>query len=480
MDSQHDPHVGATQYGVPMATDATRLAGRYQLTERIGAGGMGEVWRATDELLGRTVAIKLILPDLLDEPGFLRRFLAEARAMASVRHPGVVAIHDFHGDDAGAYLVMEYVEGDPLSRVLSRSGRLSAERTMDLLRQAALALQAVHDRGIVHRDVKPANLMVRPDSTIAVADFGIALGTAHTALTNSGAVLGTPAYLAPEQVLGQAASPRSDVYALGVVGYECLTGRRPFVGDNPYAVAMQRVGHPPPPLDADVPPAAARVIERAMQPDPSLRWPSAAEFAAAAHTAGVGRMPAGLGRAPVSSGRKRPSARVAVIAAALALAIATGVAGWLAWPHGKGDGGPGGAGQDGARGQIPNGYVTCGDALCPTAPMCWRGLVQNGDKGLTPGVSDCADPHYWETFVAAVLPADATTDKDLTTLMSRPDIAALCSTDALAAHSRDPAATDEWRREAWPIPADAYTVLVHCLAGSPDGESPGSAFTPGG
>jgi serine/threonine-protein kinase len=186
-----------------------------------------------DELLGRTVAIKLILPDLLDEPGFLRRFLAEARAMASVRHPGVVAIHDFHGDDASAYLVMEYVEGDPLSRVLSRSGRLSAERTMDLLRQAALALQAVHDRGIVHRDVKPANLMVRPDGTIAVADFGIALGTAHTALTNSGAVLGTPAYLAPEQVLGQAASPRSDVYALGVVGYECLTGRAPSWATTP-------------------------------------------------------------------------------------------------------------------------------------------------------------------------------------------------------------------------------------------------------
>jgi serine/threonine-protein kinase len=445
------------------------------------------------------VAIKLILPDLLDEPGFLRRFLAEARAMASVRHPGVVAIHDFHGDDAGAYLVMEYVEGDPLSRVLSRSGRLGAERTMDLLRQAALALQAVHDRGIVHRDVKPANLMVRLDGTIAVADFGIALGTAHTALTNSGAVLGTPAYLAPEQVLGQAASPRSDVYALGVVGYECLTGRRPFVGDNPFAVAMQRVGHPPPPLDPDVPPAAARVIERAMQPDPSLRWPSAAEFATAAHAAAAGRMPAGAGRMPVGvgrmpagagraragrpradRGRKRPGVRVAVIAAALVLAVATGVAGWLAWPDDTGGGRPGGAGQGGAKGQLPSGFVACGDALCPTAPMCWRGLVQNGDKGLPPGVSDCAEPHYWETFVAGSLPADATTDRDLTTLMSRPDVAALCSADALAAHSRDPAATAEWRREAWPIPANAYTVLVHCLAGSPDGESPGSAVKPGG
>jgi len=464
-----------------VATDATRLAGRYQLTERIGAGGMGEVWRATDELLGRTVAIKLILPDLLDEPGFLRRFLAEARAMASVRHPGVVAIHDFHGDDAGAYLVMEFVEGDPLSRVLSRSGRLGAERTMDLLRQAALALQAVHDRGIVHRDVKPANLMVRPDGTIAVADFGIALGTAHTALTNSGAVLGTPAYLAPEQVLGQAASPRSDVYALGVVGYECLTGRRPFVGDNPYAVAMQRVGQPPPPIDRDVPAAAARVIERAMQPDPSLRWPSAAEFATAAQMAGAGLMPTDV--SPLSTQRRRPRTLLIVVAAAVALAVATGVAGWLAWPDGPGNGGSSGSqsgGQSGAKGQLPKGYVACDDALCPTAPMCWRGLVQVGDKGAPPGVSECAEPHYWETFLAATLPADASTDKDLSTLMKRPDIAALCSADALAARSRDPAATKGWRREAWPIQADAYTVLVHCLAGSPDGESPGSAFKPGG
>jgi serine/threonine-protein kinase len=110
--------------------------------------------------------------------------------------------------------------------------------------------------------------------------------------------------------------------------------------------------------------------------------------------------------------------------------------------------------------------------------MCWRGLVQHGDKGAPPGASACAEPHYWETFAAAYLPADATTDKDLTTLMSRPDIAALCSADALATHSRDAAATEGWRREAWPIPSDAYTVLVHCLAGSPDGESPGSAFAP--
>ena len=236
-----------------MSSGAAVLANRYVLRERLGAGGMGEVWAATDELLGRTVAVKLILPTLVDEPGFVRRFLAEARAMASVRHPGVVTIHDFYGDDRSAYLVMEFVEGQPLSHVIGRAGRLSAQSTMDLIAQAARALQAVHDRGIVHRDVKPGNLLVRTDGSIALADFGIAHGTAGTALTASGAILGTPAYLSPEQVLGQAASPRSDVYALGIVAYECLTGTRPFVGDNPFAVAMQRVGQPPPPLGPDVP-----------------------------------------------------------------------------------------------------------------------------------------------------------------------------------------------------------------------------------
>ena len=238
-----------------MTSSGLLLGDRYQLAGRIAVGGMGEVWRATDEVLGRTVAVKVVLPALVDEPGFVRRFLAEARAMASVAHPGVVAIHDFHGDGAGAYLVMEFVDGEPLSRMLGRVGRLGPAVTMDLVRQAALALQAVHDRGIVHRDVKPANLLLRPDGTLALTDFGIAVASGNTALTASGAILGTPSYLAPEQVMGQTASPRSDVYALGVVAYECLAGRRPFVGDNPFAVAMQRVGQLPPPLGPDIPPA---------------------------------------------------------------------------------------------------------------------------------------------------------------------------------------------------------------------------------
>jgi eukaryotic-like serine/threonine-protein kinase len=494
-----------------MGDTAVVLAGRYRLRERIGAGGMGEVWRATDELLGRTVAIKLILPALLHEPGFVRRFLAEARAMASVRHPGVVAIHDFHGDGASAYLVMEFVEAEPLSRVLGRVGRLGADVTMDLVRQAAEALQAVHDRGIVHRDVKPANLLLRPDGTLALVDFGIALGTETTALTGPGTIIGTPSYLAPEQVMGQPASPRSDVYALGVVAYECLAGRRPFVGDNPFAVAMQRVGQPPPPLGPEVPREVVQVVERALAPDPSMRWPSAADLAIAAEQAGAPITPRrhaaawqdmttvrhrdeAMGRPSLGPPRRRRNRAIAVTALVL-LVLGAAVIGVVAWrnaterPAAASDGRtnpptstatatPGGT-DPSSRAQTPAGFAACGDALCPTAPMCWRGLVQQGNVGHPPAAETCTAPHYWETFAAHYLPTDARTDYDLTHLMDRADFAGLCSAGAMASHSSDPARTQGWRREAWPIPADPYTVLVHCLAGAEEGETPGAVFTSG-
>jgi eukaryotic-like serine/threonine-protein kinase len=460
------------------------LAGRYLLRERIGAGGMGEVWKATDQVLGRTVAVKLILSTLVDDPEFLRRFLAEARAMASVRHPGVVAIHDFHGDAAGAYLVMEYVDGEPLSRVLSRLGRLDAVSTMDIARQAAHALQAVHDRGIVHRDVKPANLLLRSDGTLALADFGIALGSGNTGLTGPGAILGTPSYLAPEQVMGQPASPRTDVYALGVVAYECLTGRRPFVGDNPYQVAMQRVKEPPPPLGADVPPAVAEVVYHALAADPARRWPSADAFARAAEQAiddPWGEVTTVSSSAPtrrLRSLRRRPA--VLVLATVVAL-FGAGVLGFAVWRSGAGTPATAGTGSNGTHpGQttaaLPKGYVACGALMCPAAPMCWHGLVQIGDDARPPAASACTDPHYWETFATAYLPADAVTPHDLSHLMERPDIQAICSEQEMAKHSRDQGALKDWRRDAWPISADPYTVLVHCLAGAPEGETPGAVF----
>jgi serine/threonine-protein kinase len=261
------------------------LSNRYRLDERVGGGGMGEVWRATDEVLGRTVAVKVMRPELLEEPSFAERFLAEARTMATIKHRGVVAVHDYYGDSSGAYLVMEYVEGEALSRRLYRFGELDPVRTMTLVAQAADALQAAHDKGVVHRDIKPGNLLVAADDTLVLTDFGIARSAASTPLTATGAVIGTPSYLAPEQVLGKPATPQSDVYALGVVAYECLTGRRPFDGENPFDVAMKRLREPPPTMTGDIPPAVAAVVERALAADVAQRWPSAAALAAAARSA---------------------------------------------------------------------------------------------------------------------------------------------------------------------------------------------------
>src|SRR3954471_8462039 len=184
-----------------MISPGVTLGGRYRLDERIAGGGMGDVWRGTDEVLGRTVAVKILLPALLDEPGFAERFRGEARTMATINHPGVVDVYDYGSDPkVGAYLVMEYVEGDALSRTLSQVSRLTPGRTMALIAQAADALHAAHEKGIVHRDVKPGNLLVRPNGTLVLTDFGIARSAAAAAqLTQAGSVLGTASYISPEQ-----------------------------------------------------------------------------------------------------------------------------------------------------------------------------------------------------------------------------------------------------------------------------------------
>jgi serine/threonine-protein kinase len=257
------------------------LAGTYRLDERIGAGGMGEVWRAIDEKLDRVVAVKVMNPALLADPGFVHRFRVEARAMAKIRHPGVVAVYAFDDDASGAFLVMEYIDGGSLTDLLDRDKRLPPARTMDLMAQTADALQAAHERGIVHRDVKPANLLIRRDGTVVLTDFGIARMQEATQLTPTGAVIGTWSYLAPEQVLGKPVTPRSDVYAVGLIAFECLTGRRPFDRGSPAATAMARLNDPPPTLAAGVPPEVCAVLERALAREPAHRWPSAAELAAA-------------------------------------------------------------------------------------------------------------------------------------------------------------------------------------------------------
>lgn len=311
-----------------MLSTGVKLGNRYRLDERIASGGMGDVWRGTDEVLGRTVAVKSLLPALLDDPDFAERFRGEARTMATINHPGVVDIYDFGSDQQIAFLVMEHVEGEALLATLNRVGRLTSARTMALVAQAADALHAAHLEGIVHRDVKPGNLLVRPNGTLVLTDFGIARSDLVAQLTAAGSVLGTASYISPEQATGAVATPASDVYALGVVAYQCLSGRRPFAGDNPLEIALQHVRDTPRALPADIPPQVRAVVEQAMAKDPADRWTTAAALAGvarqlktqlsqAARAAGqASPVSAVPGRASVVSPASAPPGRASVVSPA--------------------------------------------------------------------------------------------------------------------------------------------------------------------
>jgi eukaryotic-like serine/threonine-protein kinase len=262
-----------------------KIDDRYLLERRIAVGGMGEVWEASDTRLGRGVAVKVLRPELGDDPEFLHRFRIEARTVASLDNPGIAAVHDY-GEDEGrngrrtAYLVMELVRGEPLSTVISR-GPIDADETLRLIEDAAWALQAAHERGFVHRDVKPGNILVRTDGVVKLTDFGIAKAADAVPVTRSGMVMGTAHYIAPEQASGAEAGPASDVYSLGIVGYECLAGQRPFRADSAVAVAMMQVREAPPPLPVSVPAAARELIEAALVKDPAQRYGTGGEFALA-------------------------------------------------------------------------------------------------------------------------------------------------------------------------------------------------------
>ncbi len=284
-----------------MLSSGQVLAGRYQLGRRIAIGGMGEVWRAADTRLDREVAVKVLRPELSGDAEFRQRFHTEARMTASLNHPGIAAVHDYGeaaSDPVVAYLVMELVPGDPLDTILIRHPRLSANRTLDILGQAGAALQAAHERGLVHRDIKPANIMITPDGTVKLTDFGIARAVDAAPVTRTGMVMGTAHYIAPEQASGDDAGPAGDVYSLGVVGYECLAGGRPFSADNAVTIAMMHIHDQPPPLPPDVPPAVCELIETALAKDPGQRYRTGGEFAAAVAAVQTGhRMPLPTGAA---------------------------------------------------------------------------------------------------------------------------------------------------------------------------------------
>ena len=260
------------------------LDGRYRLVSPVARGGMATVWDAEDTLLARRVAVKILHPELAFDEALRARFRNEAVAAARLADPGIVATYDTGDDQGVGYIVMEFVDGPTLRRVLDVQGRLAVVDSVRIGREVASALAAAHREGIVHRDVKPANVLVPPEGPVKVTDFGIAKAGAGAELTRTGTVVGTARYLAPEQLRGEPVDPRTDLYALGLVLYEMLAGELPFHGDTEMAVALARLSNPPAPirqLRPDVPAGLARLVMACLALEPADRPPTAravAEF----------------------------------------------------------------------------------------------------------------------------------------------------------------------------------------------------------
>jgi eukaryotic-like serine/threonine-protein kinase len=401
------------------------LAGRYELAEPLGAGGMARVMAAHDHRLGRRVAVKLVREELTCDPVSRERLLREARAAAALQHPNTVAVHDAGEQDGQAFVVMELVAGRTLGERLRTPAPLPAPEVVALGAAVLAALQAAHARGLVHRDVKPANVLLTDDGGVKLADFGIAkaLDGAAVDLTATGQVLGTPRYLAPEQVAGAPATPASDLYSLGAVLYECLAGRPPFEADSAVAVALAHQQEPVPPLleqAPGVPVALARVVERALAKDPGHRWADAvamrtalegpdlaghaAESAATVPTSlaatggGVGGAHTDAGDTGVLPVTERPppnARRWWAPAGGVAVLVAVGALAMLGGGEPPGDGpGPeeaapsvdaGPAAPDGAGGVAPSADVAEGDAgptdLADLAAQLARDPDAAGERG---------------------------------------------------------------------------------------------------
>jgi serine/threonine-protein kinase len=260
------------------------LAGRYALLEKVGEGGAAEVYRARDTRLDRSVAVKLLRRQYTYDEASRRRFEVEARAAARLSHPNIVDVYDFgEAADGAMYLAMRFIEGRTLKELIARRGRLTPAEAIGIARQACAALQAAHTQGLIHRDVKPQNIMVDARGIAHLTDFGVVKALSGPALTQSGMTFGTAAYLSPEQATGEQVGPASDIYALGCVLYEMLSGDPPFTGDNPAVVAYKQVWEEPAPLHnvaPEVPPSLESIVMRCLQKDPARRYPSADALAA--------------------------------------------------------------------------------------------------------------------------------------------------------------------------------------------------------
>jgi eukaryotic-like serine/threonine-protein kinase len=263
----------------------TVFNGRYELQRRLARGGMADVFLARDRMLDRPVAIKVLFPDLASDPSFVERFRREAQAAANLNHPNIVGIYDWGQQDDTYFIVMEYVDGRSLADVIRTEGKLDADRAADIANDVAAALGSAHRSGVVHRDVKPGNVLITSDGQVKVADFGIAtvLSDTNTDLTRAGTVMGTATYFAPEQAQGRPVDARSDLYSLGVVLYEMLVGRPPFKGDTPLAVAIKHVQDqavPPRNAGANVAESLEAITMKLLAKNPQNRYPSADDLRA--------------------------------------------------------------------------------------------------------------------------------------------------------------------------------------------------------
>jgi serine/threonine-protein kinase len=262
------------------------IGGRYRLIAPLGEGGMATLWRAIDEQLDREVAAKLLRPQFGADPGFTARFKQEARSAGSLAHPNIVSVYDYgtDGDDGPQYIVMQLVDGQDLSAILRDRGTLSSDDAARVAVEVASALEAAHRRGIVHRDVKPGNILITDDGDVKVTDFGIARAVSEASMTVTGTTLGSVHYFSPEQAAGDEVTGASDVYSLGIVLYEMLTGRRPFEGDSAAGVALRRINEDAPSPSAigkPVPRGLEAILMRALARDPRQRYPDAGSLAEA-------------------------------------------------------------------------------------------------------------------------------------------------------------------------------------------------------
>lgn len=255
------------------------LGERYLLTRRIAVGGMGEVWVADDTYLGREIAVKVLREEYTGNEDFLRRLRTEARNSAALSHPNIAQMYDYGEQDGAGFLVMELVLGEPLADLLEREPVVTPRKLLPILSATSRGLHHAHLAKVVHRDVKPGNILLEHGGSVKITDFGVSLAANQAPMTATGMVMGTAQYLSPEQAVGQAATPASDLYALGVVAYEATAGKRPFTGSTPVDIAVAHVNATVPPLPSHVHPGLASVIERMLEKDPGKRPASAAALA---------------------------------------------------------------------------------------------------------------------------------------------------------------------------------------------------------